>query len=519
MNWAQKLDAQISTAFPGWAAQRAAARARAAQSNYLATSYTSAQQNIQRRRHATMITSADGQLHGNDIGSIQEWSRDLWNNNPLYRGLFMRAADNIIGTGLVLVPKTEDPGELNKELGEAFAEYTRRGGAWDATRTLSLAEAQRMGFFSVGRDGDFLMYRADAGWQHFEGGQIGTPRGYDTSGPRIIGGVQKDALDRPSYYWVADYAQWGYLDLAQAKGLRADLCSHVRRLEYFSQSRGLPVFQNALSQFEDFYSYLEAELLGAMASACVTMEINSPQANALSALGLKTDATSQQAVQERNKKFTNLAPGQLVHTFTGEKLIQHNSTRPNSNLPEYVRQSLRLFGMQLGMPLEISVMDFSQTNYAAAKMAMNQAVCTMLGWRMVTVEQQVTPVYHDWHDTQTAIKLPRTLKFPRRFEIIEPETGWIDAYKEALAINAGIEGGWETLAHAAKEHMRRELVDIVRDLAEQEKIIDKVAAESGVPAEKLRAYMLGNKGAAQPVNQLTGGAQAVAESVVARLTT
>ena len=517
---------QLTTIFPGWQARRAESGLKAAQANYMAFGYESASASIQRKQRASSIlaTSADGQLHGYDLYSIQEWSRLLWRNNPLYSSLFKRAADNIIGTGLVVNPKTDDKGTLNEELHAAFAEYTAKGGPWELTRRFSLAEAQRIAFFSVGRDGDFLGYRADEGWQFFEGGQIGTPRGYNTAGPRIIGGVQKDALDRPSYYWVSDYAWWGYIDYTTARGLRADLCKHVGRWDFFSQSRPLPVYQNALGMFEDFFRYLESHLLAAMQQACNTMEINSPHANVLAALGMDK-ANSADAVNRL--KGVRMAPAQVVHTYTGEKLTMHNSTLPNNAFPEYVRQNLRMIGMPLGLPLEIALMDFSQTNFAGAKMAINQAQATFLGWRQMLVEQFLTPVYADWFDrvrsASTDIKIPKTLKYPQRFEIIEPQAGWIDAYKETLAINAQVEGGWETITHALKEHMGRELVDVVTESANELLTIKTVAKATGVEEDKLLQYTRGmlsgtSGGTGKPASEMQTFARQIAEHVVAQMT-
>lgn len=506
-----RFEKKLATWLPGWHRSRAQARYEAKQLEYLAAGYDMAAGRLQSRNRSSLFRSEDGMLSQTDLDTIRETSNECARNNPLYSSYLRRGCDNIIGTGLTVNPKTSDTG-LNDELRAGFEAYTAKGGAWDATRTRSLGEQQRIVLHSLWREGDLLAYRSDEGWQHFQGGQMGTPMGYDPARGRIIAGVQKDAFDRPDRYWVSNVSKYGYIDAATAKGLRADLCLHVGNFEWLNQTRALPIYWNALDKFDDFFRYIEAELLGAIAAACTVLEINSPHANALAALGLTKKTSTSDMERLKNVK---IAPAQVVHTLQGEKINAIKWDRPNQHMPDYLRANMRILGIPIGMPLEIGLMDFTETNFAAAKMAINQAALTFLYWRMLVDVQYVGPIYTDYVRTQQEIKIPASVKNAAKYEILPPKADWLDAYKEALAINAAIEGGWETRLHAVKEAMNREMVDVVREQAEEMIIFRQVAKEKGVKEADLLQYARG-LGKEQP-GGLQAMAEAVAEAVAARI--
>jgi capsid protein len=499
----------IRDLLPGWGRARAKALVEAKQLEYLAAGYDIAVARNQSRSRSSIFQTEDGQVSERDLDTIRETSNECYRNNLLYSSFMRRGADNIIGTGLTINPRTSDQ-NLNEELREGFTVYTARGGPWDCTRTRSLGEQQHINLVSMWREGDFLAYRNDYGWQHFQGGQMGTPRGYDSARLRIISGVQKDTLDRPDRYWIANASKYGYLDQTTAKGLRAEDCLHVGHFEWINQTRPLPIYHNAIDKFDDFFRYLEAELLGTMAAACTVLEINSPHANALAALGLG------QTTQKDIDRLKNIkqAPAQVVHTLSGEKLNALKFDRPGNAFPEYVRSNLRLLGIPIGLPLEIALMDFSQTNFAAAKMAVTQAYMTFLRWRFIIEIQYLTPIYIDYLRTQNEIVIPRQTKNVYRHEVIAPKSEWLEPYKEAMAINAGIEGGWETVTHALKESMNRELVDVVREQAEELLTYERIAQEKNVDKKALMEYV--TKVSATGGNQRVL-AEAVAEAVVSRM--
>lgn len=479
---AKSLDRTIAALAPGWSEKRARARLTAAQHDYLKAAYEAARPNLQRSPRSSLVKSESGQLDQASLDGIREWSRDTYRNNSIMSGFIRRAVDNIVGTGMEIVPSTSDKG-LNEDLRQAFRAWSKRGGGWEASGRWSLAEGQRLTCISAMRDGDLVWYRSDLGWQCFEGGQIGTPTGYDANQSTIVQGVEINADQRPSYYWVAQYAKLGYLDGRTAVGLRADRCLYVGTQEWASQWRALPIYHNALGMFEDVMRYLEAELFGAMGASCIMGEINSPFSNALDALSVSSVNDPARAKSETNRiKGIKFAPGMVVQTRPNEKFTLHAAQRPSQAFSDYLRQNLRLLGSPIGLPLEIALMDFTQTNFAAAKMAITQSALTHTFWRKIIVLGQfLEPVYVDFiRSGAHGLRIPASVTDLTRYELIEQETAWLDELKQSQALNEGLDGNWDSITRIAREEMRTSVENVFNDHANEIVLAKKIAEEKGI---------------------------------------
>lgn len=485
-----QVDRFIRAVSPGWTASREQARLQAAQAKYLAAGYNAAAQTMQRGPRLTMAMSEGGSITDLDRAAICEWSRNSFRNGLITSGFMRRAIDNIVGDEIAIQPASSDAG-YNKEVTAGFKEFTRRGGGWEVTGRVSLGQYQRLVLFTAWRDGDLLQYLSDYGWQFFEGQQIGTPLGYDPKLYKIVSGIELDAQERPSRYWVADYSERGYIDYRSARGIRADRCHHIVNLEWLSARRGMPIYTACLPGMEDLERYLEAYLLGAMAAACVVGEINSPKAGAGDALNVAPLSGGKPADPSKPKP-TQMRPAMIIETRTNEKFTLHSPNRPSGEFPEYVRLHLRLFGMPIGMPLELTVMDSSQANFASAKLAVSQAAKTQAFWRNdVVVGQATAPVYLDYIENH----FPKTSARPddyRLFRATEPESSWINALQEAAALNEGINGGWDTITRIATEEMRRTVDEVFTDRANEIKKAKEICVAQGLsPEEHWRDVALG----------------------------
>lgn len=480
----ERYDGAIKSFFPSWDRARSRARLESAQAKYLQAGYDAAQQRTQRSdmRQGQMLAEY-GACSDTDLSTMIAWSRETWRNNSIMSSLARRACDNVVGSGLALRPVTDGGAELNEDLALAFKEHTSRGGGWEVTNRYSMAQGQRLAFLSVLRDADFLMYRSDDGWQFFEGGQIGTPIGYDRAKARIIQGAQLDARGGVAYWWVAEYSKYGYVDPTHAKGLRADKCCHVVNPEFFSSYRGIPIWASCLGRFDDVEKYLETEILGAMAAACIVGEIQSNKTNPLDAFNINKQKDGAGKSDEKHNRH-QMAPGMMLRTYIGEQFKLHSAQRPGAPVPEFLRLCLRFLGMPVGMPLELGLMDYTSTNFAAAKMAVNQAALTQLFHREVCItDQMVKPIYLDWARTQKAVKVPASVKRPFAFEVIPPKTEWLETFKEAQALNAGLEGGWDTLTRICKEEMNRTVRDVMIENADEIVMAKEIATQKGIPDE------------------------------------
>jgi len=469
----QGRDQAIKTLFPGWAARRARARMLTQRYEVAAASYGLLRASIQRRRRRGPARS-EASASDMDVSELREWSRDTYRLNSLYSGIIRRAVDNWLGGGLTVVPQTGDRGR-DADLERAFAEYCTASGGFDAAQRYSFGQWQRVVAISLLRDGDALLYRSDDGWQIFEAGQVGTPRGY--SGRRIVSGIEVDQRGRAVRYWVAPYSRHGYVDMRAARGLRADLCSLVLSPEWASGLRGIPPLANALNRFEDLDGYLEAELFTARAASSIMGEFHTDAPNGIDALS----ATNQSADQKKEgqPRVLEFAPAQWIQTFDNEEIKLHSVNRPASAFGDFVRTMLRLCGSSIGMPLELAVFDLTDTNFAGARMVLLQAWRTFEVYQKIIAEMVVAPVYHDWLERQTEVKVDAEDPAIRRFEIHRPKYVWIDPYKEARAQQTALESGYETLTHIARD-MQREVEDLLRERAREIVMAKAIAEENGI---------------------------------------
>lgn len=479
----QRIDAWAGAVSRTWGASRADAQLRAAQSRYLAAGYETGAGKLQRSARNFTAMSEDAQFGYGDLPAICEWSRDTFRSSSIMSGFIRRGIDNIVGTGLKLIPKTKDPG-FNLELAAAWKEYTRRKGGWELTHRWTIEEAERLCLVSTQRDGNLLWYKSNEGWQAFESIQIGTPIGYNDRDVIIQNGVQLDRNMRPDYYWVSDYAKHGYVDPTTAKGLRADLCLMMGMQEWVSSNRSLPIYHNCLARFADVDRYLEAELIKNMAQSCVVGEINSPFGNALDALNIKRPGDTSAAEADRLRGI-KVAPGMIIPTKAQESFKLHTATGLTSAFGDYLRSNLRILGFPIGLPLEMALMDFTETNFAAAKMAVSQSVRTQLYWlHMILIGQFLEPVYFDFlNNLPAGVKTTAKIEDLYAYEIIAPEAPWIEPYREAMALNAGLEGGWDTISRISIEEMRRTVESVFNDRANEIKLAKEIAEKAGIPKE------------------------------------
>lgn len=455
----QARDQYIKTHFPGWGARRAEARMRIERSEYAAACYTAAQRSTQRVARNRRTISELGVLKDADLEAIREWSRDEWRQNAIYSGMIRRSVDHWLGTGHDVIPKTGDA-PLDDELRAAFKEYGRKDGGFDAERRFSFKRRQRLVALSMLRDGDHLVYKSDEGWQFFEGGQIGTPRGYDNSKMRILSGIQIDGANRPVRYWVADYSDRGYIDGTKARGLRADRCLFIENTEFTSGLRAVPILANALPRFQDLDGMLEAELLGSRAASSIMGEIHSEDPNAFNALSGTNK--SDDAKDSDSPRRLEWSPGTIVNTRGDEKFTIHSPNRPSQMFADFCRMMFRICGMPLAMPLELSLFDITDANFTVGRMLVQMAQRSWDVFNLQHDEQFVIPVYLDWLANQKDVTVPAATPKPRNFELHAPQPPWIDPKKEAEAKQVLLECGAETLTNVAKT-MQRDVEDILEE--------------------------------------------------------
>jgi capsid protein len=460
--------------------------------------YDAARQVIETGEAWDTVPRSESARLQDDLPDMMARSDAMWRNNGVYSGLLNRAVDNIVGSGIHVNPMTESR-EKNRDLSEAF-----RDDMMDADKFgpggFDFYTGQRLALLDCLRGGNSLWYRSDAGWQLFEPAQVGTPMGYDTDLRRIQQGVELDGSGRPARYWVGPFAAWGYVDLAKAAGLRADLCVLVGNREYVSGHRSVPALATQLERFVHLDKYLESELVGARMASSIVATVKSADKNVMNAFqtGLKSAADKEGTNQVAPlSKRVKLAPASIIPLLKDEEFQLHQSNRPTSVFPDYVRLMFRICGMKIGMPLEIGLLDFSEANFSSAKLLMMQARLTWGQWQELVMGPLVHRVYLDWLGRQTRVDL-KSVKNPARHVIDYPKPPWIDVLKEAMGRREGVNSGWLSNTGVARE-MGNVIEDVVAERAEEFKAAIAAVIHAGFKAgsdeyKQCLAHVVGNFG-------------------------
>jgi len=122
--------------------------------------------------------------------------------------------------------------------------------------------------------------------------------------------------------------------------------------------------------------------------------------------------------------------------FLGEEgqVIQGiRQTRPGQNFEQSVKLFIRLFGIPLGVPLELILLDWNKLNYSSSRAVLLQAFIVFRAWQALLVEKFHSRVYR-WQVGRWVAQG----KIAWRPSILEhkwdvPSWPWIDEDKEVSA--------------------------------------------------------------------------------------
>lgn len=450
---------------------------RTAKNNLEKMQYTQARRNVlDNTADRDSIPQSENARHEQDLPDLMAKSDFQYRNNGLYAGLLTRAADNIVGQGSTIQVHSSDE-DYNSAKEKAFQDFYQD--SQFTTNGLSGPQSQRVALLDCFRGGNSLWYLSDSGWQMFEPSQLGTPYGYSVDLHKIASGIEMGTDGKPSRYWVGPFSTWGYIDLNRAYGLRADRCFLMGNREYASGFRSVPPLASMISRFVDLDKYLEAELFGARAAATFVGVVKSPDPNIKKAF-----TTAVQKGAETGAKFediqsrASMVPGSMVHLYGEEEFDLKSSNRPGPQFKEFVRLLQRVHGIKLGMPLEVAYLDFSETNFSAAQMILNQAAITWGQWQGHVVSPLVSRHYVEWDKVQTEVKPKKSVTRENKFSVQHHQPKWANYLKEAMGRREMMDAGAISLTDVARE-LGQEAEDVIRKRISEYKAVGLAAEKAG----------------------------------------
>lgn len=420
-----------------------------------------------------------------DLDIMRRESQRLDRDNPIFSGIMNRAADNILGNGFTLQARTEDRA-TNVEIERLWAEFSEdpevRGlfGFW---------ELERIALRSIWIDGDCgaIKSNRDKGkLQFIEAERITHTISRLKKGqsrPGIIDGIEVDDVGRPIRFHVAEFSDFGQVQRQNTKPIDASDFVFIGNQTRASQTRGAPVMVSNFPMFERLDDVLDSEATAWQMQSRLALISNFDTAPDLfNQLSERSDERERDVPPDVTDRTVELESAIWFQGREGEKIEAMRREIPGSNFSESIKTYVRLLGLPVGMPLELILLDWSNTNYSSARAALEQAFRVFKCWQKKLRNKWHTPIYRwklqQWIDAKL---IPET-KGMFLHEFIAPEFPWIDQLKEAMAWGERIDRGLASLTQAVTSlNMDRNewLVQRALEVTEAIETAKKISQETG----------------------------------------
>lgn len=261
---------------------------------------------------------------------------------------------------------------------------------------------------------------------------------------RVRLGIETDEFHRPVAYWIRNIHP-GELRLtaeqtSKIERVPADDILHLRLIDRWPQTRGVPWLHAAARRLNDMDGLGEAEIVAARAAACYMGFIELP--NADSQYGDQQPDGSQQA---------ELEPAIIERLNPGEKFTFAAPNRPNAQLDPFMRLMLREVASGVGCSYESLSRDYSQSNYSSSRLALldDRDLWRMLQkWFLRTFRM---PIHRQWMQAAvlaravTAVSIESYALNPMAYEKVRFKPrgwSWIDPTKEVEAFKEAERAGY-----------------------------------------------------------------------------
>lgn len=176
-------------------------------------------------------------------------------------------------------------------------------------------------------------------------------------------GIEVDRYYRPIAYWIrrrhpSDFNYPRGPAPEEIERVPANEVLHLRVLDRWPQTRGMPWLHAVATKINDMGGYTEAEIVAARGAANYMGTI---ETDPLATIGEETDD---------GYREIEVAPGVVYRLATGEKFNFVAPNRPNAALDPFMRHMLREVAAGTDVSYEALSRDYSQSNYSSSRLAL-----------------------------------------------------------------------------------------------------------------------------------------------------
>ena len=438
-----------------------------------------AQRDRTRRTRTYSVGGADQHADATTLDRLRETSRDLDRNSCLMHGLLDRFVHNVLGESFPFRPNTGDEG-WNKAAHEYMVD--RAGPTSDVRGLFDWHDRLAVTLRALATDGESFHLHVTGGMtQIVEGHQVGTPSDRRRS-RNIINGVETTSAGRPRAIWVGQNVYRDvYPSSSKMRRIPAGQFLWPAYRTRYTQTRGIPIVAAALSHYDRLDEYIDNEALAAAIDACLAFFIQGD----IDYDAIPDDQYTRESTDGEGDATTEtlqqIQPGMIARLGRDEKVQQFGAKRPGTQWEPYIRSSLRILGASMGMPLELVLLDFSQTNYSSARAALLQAYRMFRVWQQWTIRNVAQPQYRRWIGQAIASGDLTPNDQAGRVRWFPPQWGWVDPYKEIIALREAVGLGVKTETEIV-EQAGRPMAEHLAERAGEIKAMDA----AGIPSSGMK---------------------------------
>ena len=419
-------------------------------------------------------------------------------DNSIYEGIVNRAVDSIIGSGFTLQMQTGSKA-LNKQIEDDYRQWAEEP---EVRGLFTWHDLEGMILRALINRGDVAAIKTSRDQlQLIESERITGGRRNPNTQNRIEGGIELDPVGKPVAYWIADEDAFGNIRTATAKKFWAADVIFLANRKRISQTRGVPVLVSAFPNIHRINDVCDSEAIAWQSLARFALTISRDNGPELAFQQSGPDTADSGKDTDPINRVIDLEEAIIFNAKNGEKLEGIPRNLPGATFPDSIRMFLRLIGLPLGLPLEVILLDYSRTNYSAARAAMEQAYRTFIRWQRW--------LKRNWYSRVLAWRLAQGVaagKYPDkpstyRHDWGAPEFPWIDQLKEAEAWGMRMDRGLATQTQALKS------INMDRDdylVARQGEVEDAIAIAEAINAKHPEANVDWRMFVGIPVSKMQG---------------
>lgn len=322
-------------------------------------------------------TSADGEI-STSLAVMRGRSRALMRDASYAKRARDIVVNNVVGTGIGMQAQVSNTRggafeRVNEAIESAWCQWSRK----DSCHTgggLNFSDIERVAMSQVFEAGEVFIRlhrsrfgdsRVPLALEVIEAERIADDYSVPMvdSGNLVRMGIELDSFQRPVAYWVRTVHPSDSVAHAGARLVRvpAGDMIHLRIVDRWPQTRGVPWLHTSMRRLNDMDGYSEAEIIAARSSASVVGFIKSPE--------LPVDPGAGDGANGMPRELA-FEPGMIEHLAPGEDFVGFNPGRPNSAMDGFMRLMLREVAAGAGVSYESLSRDYSQSNYSSSRLSL-----------------------------------------------------------------------------------------------------------------------------------------------------